>query len=142
MGLDGRTRLLALLLLGEGVGLLIFSQAEVVGIAVLSMLAFGLFTHMACGALYALVPFVDRKVLGGVAGIVGAGGNIGGVAAGFLLRGTGSIPECLYILGYAAIVCAGGALTIRFSAAHKAREEELYAQAVALREAVAMAAPA
>ena len=56
MGLDGRIRLLAVLLLGEGVGLLVFSQAEVVGIAIMSMLAFGLFTHMACGALYALVP--------------------------------------------------------------------------------------
>jgi NNP family nitrate/nitrite transporter-like MFS transporter len=142
MGLDGRTRLLALLLLGEGLGLLMFSQAGVVGIAIISMLAFGLFTHMACGALYALVPFIDRKVLGGIAGIVGAGGNVGGVAAGFLLRGTGNIPECLYILGCAAIVCAAGALTIRFSLAHKAREEELYAQAVALRDAMAVPATA
>ena len=142
MGLDARTWLLALLLLGEGVGLLIFSQAEVVSTAILSMLTFGLFTHMACGALYALVPFVDRKVLGGIAGIVGAGGNVGGVAAGFLLRGTGSIPQCLYILGLAAIACAAGALTIRFNVTHKAREEELYAKAVALREAVVMPATA
>lgn len=79
---------------------------------------------------------IDRKVLGGVAGIVGAGGNVGGVAAGFLLRGTGSIPQCLYILRCAAIVCAMGTLRIRFSVAHKAREEKLYAQAVALREAM------
>jgi NNP family nitrate/nitrite transporter-like MFS transporter len=99
------------------------------------MLSFGLFTHMACGSLYALVPFIDRKVLGGVAGIIGAGGNIGGVAAGFLLRGTGSIPECLYILGWAAIVCAIAAALIRFSLKHKQTEQMLYDEAIAQREA-------
>jgi NNP family nitrate/nitrite transporter-like MFS transporter len=41
---------------------------------------------MSCGATYALVPFIDRNALGGVAGIIGAGGNVGAVAAGFLLK--------------------------------------------------------
>jgi hypothetical protein len=40
----------------------------------LPVITFGLFTHMACGATYTLVPFIDRKSLGGVAGIIGAGG--------------------------------------------------------------------
>jgi NNP family nitrate/nitrite transporter-like MFS transporter len=134
-GLDGRTWLLFGLLMGEGIGLIAFSQASVVGVAIVAMLAFGLFTHMACGSLYALVPFIDRKVLGGVAGIIGAGGNIGGVIAGFLLVGTGSIPECLFILGCAAIVCAIGAAMIRFSLKHKETEQLLYDEAVAQREA-------
>jgi NNP family nitrate/nitrite transporter-like MFS transporter len=134
-GLDGRTWLLFALMMGEGIGLIVFSQADVAEVAIISMLTFGLFTHMACGSLYALVPFIDRKVLGGVAGIIGAGGNIGGVAAGFLLRGTGSIPECLYILGWSAIICAIGAALIRFSLAHKQTEQSLYDEAVAQREA-------
>jgi NNP family nitrate/nitrite transporter-like MFS transporter len=57
-GLSGRTALLCLLLLGEGGGLLVFSTAGALLPALASMLAFGLFTHMACGSLYALVPFV------------------------------------------------------------------------------------
>ena len=81
-GLGGRTWLLFSLMIGEGVFLIIFSQASSMTMAVGTMLVFGLFTHMACGSLYALVPFIDRKVLGGVSGIVGAGGNVGGVAAG------------------------------------------------------------
>src|SRR6185437_4034838 len=83
-GLLSRVRLLCALMLCEGVGLLCFSNAQGVAMAVAAMLAFGLFMHMACGATYALMPFVDRKALGGVAGIIGAGGNVGAVAAGFL----------------------------------------------------------
>ena len=132
-GLDGRTWLLFGLMLGEGVFLIAFSQADTVVLAVSSMLVFGLFTHMACGSLYALVPFIDRKVLGGVCGIIGAGGNIGGVAAGLLLRGTGKPALCFLVLGITAIVCACGAALIRFSIKHKQEEQALYDAAVAQR---------
>ena len=132
-GLDGRTILLFGLMVGEGVGLLAFGRADSVGIAVAAMLAFGLFTHMACGATYALVPFIDRKALGGVAGIIGAGGNIGAVAAGFLLKYIGDLQQSLMVLGGAVLACAICAVSVRFSLAHKAAEKELYDQAVAQR---------
>lgn len=138
-GLGGRTWLLFALMLGEGVFLIAFSQANDVGMAIGAMLVFGLFTHMACGSLYALVPFIDRKVLGGVAGIVGAGGNVGGVLAGFLLRGTGKPQLCFMILGIAAIVCACGSALIRFSIKHKQDEQALYDAAVAQRREAAEA---
>ncbi len=134
-GLDGRTWLLFTLLIGEGVFLIAFSRANTVATAVSMMLVFGLFTHMACGSLYALVPFIDRKVLGGVCGIIGAGGNIGGVAAGLLLRGTGNPQLCFMVLGITAIVCACGAAAIRFSVRHKQEEEALYDAALAQRAA-------
>ena len=132
-GLDARTWLLFGLMLGEGVFLIAFSQAGTVVMAVSMMIAFGLFTHMACGSIYALVPFLDRKVLGGVCGIIGAGGNLGGVAAGLLLRFTGLPQLCFLVLGIAAIVCACGAATIRFSVKHKQEEQVLYDAAVAQR---------
>ena len=132
-GLDGRTWLLFALMLGEGVGLLAFSTMGSVGPAIAAMLVFGLFTHMACGATYALVPFVDRKALGGVAGIIGAGGNIGAVAAGFLVKATGNLPEALYLLGWIVLGCAVCAAAVRFSVKHKQAEQQLYDEAVALR---------
>ncbi len=138
-GLDGRTWLLFGLMIGEGVFLIAFSQAGAVGMAVSMMLVFGLFTHMACGSLYALVPFIDRKALGGVCGIIGAGGNIGGVAAGLLLRFTGQPAFCFMVLGVAAIVCACGAAAIRFSVKHKQDEQALYDAAVAQRMSSSMA---
>ena len=136
-GLDGRTWLLFALMMGEGVFLIVFSQASVVGLAIAAMITFGLFTHMACGSLYALVPFIDRKVLGGVCGIIGAGGNIGGVAAGLYLRATGNVQHCFFVLGCAAIICACGSALIRFSIKHKQEEQALYDAAVAQREALA-----
>jgi NNP family nitrate/nitrite transporter-like MFS transporter len=133
LGLDGRTWLLFGLLVGEGVFLIAFSQAGVVSFAITALLAFGLFTHMACGSLYALVPFLDRKVLGGVCGIIGAGGNIGGVAAGLLLRATGAPRFCFLVMGIVALICACSAALIRFSAEHKRSEQALYDEAVAQR---------
>lgn len=113
--LNSRVNLLFILMVGEGLGLLWFSQTTNVTMAIVAMLAFGLCTHMACGSTYALVPFVSRKALGGVAGIVGAGGNVGAVLAGFLMKGTGDVRQTLLILGGAVLVSAICAIGVRFS---------------------------
>ena len=115
--LNSRVTLLFVLMIGEGLGLLWFAHADGIVFAVIAMLCFGLFTHMACGATYALVPFIDGKALGGVAGIIGAGGNVGAVAAGFLMKGTGDIQQTLSILSGLVIVSALCAIAVRFSAA-------------------------
>ncbi len=132
-GLDARTTLLFALMLGEGAGLVWFSRTETASAAVVAMITFGLFTHMACGSTYALVPFIDRKSLGGVAGIVGAGGNVGAVAAGFLLKAVGDVARCFSILGAFAIAASFCAIAVRFSTDHKEREKALYEKALAER---------
>jgi NNP family nitrate/nitrite transporter-like MFS transporter len=137
-GLDARTRLLGLLMLGEGAGLFWFSQTTTAAAAVVAMITFGLFTHMACGATYALVPFIDRKALGGVAGIIGAGGNVGAVAAGFLLKGVGDVQHCFPILGGVVTLASLCAVSVRFNAEHKTREQALYEQALCERRASAV----
>ena len=129
-GLDGRSVWLFALIVGEGLGLLWFSHAQSVTIAVIAMLSFGLCTHMACGATYALTPFIDRKALGGVAGIIGAGGNVGAVAAGFLMKASANTQDCLFILGIVVTLTSLCAIAVRFSQEHKTQEEELYQQAV------------
>ncbi|KXZ62799.1 MFS transporter [Acinetobacter venetianus] len=129
-GLDGRTKVLFLLILGEGLFLMLFSHMNSAALAILSMTVFALFTHMACGATYALVPFIDREALGGVAGIIGAGGNVGAVAAGFLLKGMLDIQTCLMVLGGLVVVAASSVMLIRFSVEHKEKEQRLFEQAV------------
>ena len=80
---------------------------------------------MACGATYALVPFIDRNALGGVAGIIGAGGNVGAVAAGFLLKGLLDVQTCLFILGGLVMVAGCSVILIRFTTEHKEKEQVL-----------------
>lgn len=109
-----RVTLLFLLVLGEGVGLVWFAQSTALTPALVAMLAFGLCTHMACGATYALVPFIDPRALGGVAGIVGAGGNVGAVAAGLLMRGVGDVATTLLVLGGVVMAASLCALAVRF----------------------------
>lgn len=129
-GLVSRARLLSALMFCEGAGLLWFSTAQSVAVAVTAMLAFGLCLHMACGATYALVPFVDRKALGGVAGIIGAGGNVGAVAAGFLQKYTGSVQHTFAVLGGFVMTGSLCALAVRFSREHLASEERLHQEAL------------
>ena len=115
--LNSRVTLLFMMMIGEGAGLLWFAKADTVMFAVIAMLVFGLFTHMACGATYALVPFIDNKALGGVAGIIGAGGNVGAVAAGFLMKGTGNIQQTLAILSGLVMLSALCAIAVRLGSA-------------------------
>ncbi len=133
-GLDGRTMLLFACLIGEGVGLLLFSKSSSVELAIAAMSFFGLFTHMACGATYAVMPFVDRKALGGVAGIIGAGGNVGAVIAGFINKASPSTAQTLWTLGLIVLATGLATLTIRFSAALKSSEQKLLDEAIAQRD--------
>jgi len=115
-GLRGRALLLGCTIGAEGLAMMLFSQMRLLPLAIASMMFLGLFVKMSNGANYAVVPFVNRKALGAVAGIVGAGGNLGAVLAGFLFK-TPSLtyPEALLILGFAVTACAPFALTLRFS---------------------------
>lgn len=85
-GFDGRVKWLFLALFGEGIGLMLFAQATTLTLAIPLMITFAMFVKMANGATYAVVPFINRRALGAVSGIVGAGGNAGAVALGFLFK--------------------------------------------------------
>jgi NNP family nitrate/nitrite transporter-like MFS transporter len=120
-GLRGRTALLGATIALEGVALLCFSQARSLPLAIAFMLISGLFIKMSNGASYAVVPFVNKRALGAVAGIVGAGGNVGAVAAGFLFK-TSSItwPQALLILGVLVLASSSLAFLVRFSEGEEA----------------------
>jgi NNP family nitrate/nitrite transporter-like MFS transporter len=138
-GVSGRSILLSMLLLCEGTGLIVFGHAPSAAFAIIAMTSFGLFTHMSAGAVYAIMPMIDRKALGGVCGLIGAGGNVGGVLAGFLNKSVGSTQGTIIVLGYCVIGAAVFAALVRFSPAQQAVEKNLMDRAIALRDAVAPA---
>ena len=85
-GLKGKGLLLAAVLLLEGLGLIMFASSGSFGMAIFSMISFALFLKMANGATYAITPFINQHNVGLVSGIVGAGGNVGGMLFGFLFK--------------------------------------------------------
>lgn len=85
-GLRGKGLLLAGFLVLEGIGIILFAEAGSLGMAIACMLFFALFLKMANGGTYSIVPFINKDAIGSVAGIVGAGGNIGAMLVGFLFK--------------------------------------------------------
>jgi MFS transporter, NNP family, nitrate/nitrite transporter len=85
-GFNGKSLMLALLLLLEAIGIIFFAKAGNLTVAITLMFFFGLSLKMANGATYSLVPFVKPEAIGSVAGIVGAGGNIGAMLIAFLFK--------------------------------------------------------
>jgi NNP family nitrate/nitrite transporter-like MFS transporter len=124
-GLRGRALVLSLALLCEGLLLFGFARAGALPSAIGFYLAFSLFVSASCGATYAVVPMLDKRALGSIAGIVGAGGNAGAVLAGFLFRAESLRAASAFgYLATAVVASAVLALTLRFSA-----DEERNAQA-------------
>ena len=113
-GIQMRLKWLFATLFAEGVLLIIFSQISALPAAVLVFIAFALCVQMSTGATFSVVPLVNRKAMGSVVGIVGAGGNFGAVAAGFLFKSSEiSWPTALMILGGIVMLISFVALTIQ-----------------------------
>lgn len=117
-GLKGRVQFMGGILLLEGLALVLFSRMTALPLAIGTMILFSLCVQMSEGATYSVVPFINKRALGSVAGIVGAGGNAGAVAAGFLFRNPDlAWPTALLILGVIVTAVSGLSLVVRFSEA-------------------------
>ncbi len=133
-GLKGRVRWLFVAILVEGLALMLFSRMEALPVAIGAMVVFSMFTQMSEGATYSVVPFINKKALGAVSGIVGAGGNMGAVAAGFLFKSEAiTWPTALLILGVIVTLLSFFALAVRFSPADEAAAAAEHAEALAER---------
>jgi len=133
-GLRGRVKWLFMALLVEGFALILFSQMRVLPIAIGTMIVFSLFVQMSEGATYSVVPFINKEALGSVSGIVGAGGNMGAVGAGFLFRSEAlSYPQALLILGCLVLVCSFFTAFVKFSPEAEAEAQADHHRALATR---------
>jgi NNP family nitrate/nitrite transporter-like MFS transporter len=119
----GKGLLLATVLLLEGAGLILFAQAGSFAMAIISMISFALFLKMANGATYAITPFVNEKNVGLVSGIVGAGGNVGGMLFGFLFKSKSiTYVEAFGYIGMIVIAVSLLVLVTKFTKKEKAAE--------------------
>lgn len=124
-GMRGKGILLAVLLLLEGLGILLFAQSGNLTMAIVSMLTFALFLKMANGSTYALVPFINPKALGVISGVVGAGGNLGGMLMGFLFKSQSiSYGQAFFYIGAAVVIIGGLLFLINFGKSRVAEPAE------------------
>lgn len=115
-GLKGRVNFLFVILFLEGIALMLFSRAAVLVFAIPLLILFSTTVQMSEGATYGIVPFINKRALGSVSGIVGAGGNFGAVTAGFLFRQPDLSWQTAYlILGVLVVMCSFFAFAVRFS---------------------------
>jgi len=123
-GLRGRVLFLFATLLIEGLALILFSQMTNLILAISVMVLFSLFVQMSEGATFSVVPFVNKKAVGSISGIVGAGGNAGAVMAGFLLKSEGfSYSSALFVIGIVVVFISLVPLSIKFSKQAEAEAE-------------------
>ena len=115
-GLKGRIFILGIFLLLEGLGIMLFSTMDVLFWAIVTMLIFALFLKMSNGATYSVVPFINKRAIGAVSGIVGAGGNVGAVLAGMLFATSNvSYQKSLLIIGIAVSIVSVFAMLMALS---------------------------
>ena len=92
-GLRGRVLFLSFILTLQGIVLISFSGATSLIVGVVFLIMFSLSVQMAEGATFSVVPFINKKAIGAVSGIVGAGGNVGAFLAAILLKTKSSFAE-------------------------------------------------
>ncbi|MEP7318272.1 MAG: MFS transporter [Panacibacter sp.] len=131
-GMKGKGLLLAAVLLLEGLGLILFAQSGSLAFAIGSMFFFALFLKMANGTTYAIVPFINEKNIGLVSGIVGAGGNVGGMMFGFLFKSeTITYVQAFTYIGYIVIAVSAIVVITKFSKAKVAEVVEIESEMAA-----------
>lgn len=131
-GMRGKGLLLATVLLLEGCGLILFAQAGSFTMAIISMISFALFLKMANGATYAITPFVNTKNVGLVSGVVGAGGNVGGMLFGFLFKSKSiTYVQAFSYIGMIVVLVSLVILVTKFAKTEKAAEASLALDAAA-----------
>ena len=92
-GLRGRVLFLSFILSVQGIMLITFSTTTSIVVGFIFLILFSLSVQMAEGATFSVVPFINKKAIGSVSGIVGAGGNVGAFLAALLLKSRSAVAE-------------------------------------------------
>jgi NNP family nitrate/nitrite transporter-like MFS transporter len=98
-GIAGRILVLTLTLSFQCVFLFVFQMQRTIPTALVCLICFSTCVQMAEGATYGVVPYVNKRCTGTIAGIVGAGGNIGGVTCATIFKTMATPTEAFQIIG-------------------------------------------
>lgn len=105
----GRKKTLVILFSGIAVSFLILGQVNsswALPLVVASTILCGLFAKAGSGAVFAMVPLIQRRMTGQIAGMAGAYGNVGGVIFLTVLSFVSTQAFFMFIAGCGAVVLA------------------------------------
>ena len=103
----GRKRTLLVLFTGIAVSFALLGQVDAgwaLPLVVATTIVCGLFSKAGSGAVFAMVPLIQRRMTGQIAGMAGAYGNVGGVIFLTILSLVSSQAFFMFIAGAGAIV--------------------------------------
>ena len=103
LAMRGRLLVQFLCLFMEGTVLIIFSRVTSLPVAIFVLIVFSVFVQASEGSSFAIVPFMSQNI-GVVAGIVGAGGNVGAVCWSTMIRAVSSTADAYLYLGVIVIL--------------------------------------
>jgi NNP family nitrate/nitrite transporter-like MFS transporter len=102
----GRKKTLSILICGLAVGYLMLSQIDstwLIPLAVVATMCCSFFVQAGEGAVFAMVPLVQRRMTGQIAGMTGAYGNVGAVIFLTVLSFVDTPTFFMFIAGAAAV---------------------------------------
>lgn len=103
----GRKKTMSILIAGLAVGYLVLSQIDStwwIPVAVIATMCCSFFVQAGEGAVFAMVPLVQRRMTGQIAGMAGAYGNVGAVTFLTVLSFVDASTFFLVIAGAAAVI--------------------------------------
>ena len=86
LGMRGRLLFQAVVLALQGISIIAFSYINTLSGSIVNMAIFSLFVQASEGSTFGIVPYVNPSVTGSIVGIIGAGGNFGGVLFSLMFR--------------------------------------------------------
>ncbi|CAH0476597.1 unnamed protein product [Peronospora belbahrii] len=106
LGMRGRQCVQFTLLCVLGVLVITLSQLESIGACVAFYVLIAIAAQATGGSTYGIVPYLNEQHTGTVNGLVGAGGNLGGVIYGVIFRSTEGYSSGLLYTGIIILACA------------------------------------
>ena len=102
-GMRGRLAWQSVCLLCEGLTTILFAYSKSLTSSIFTLALFSLFVQATEGSTFGIVPYVNPKITGSIVGIVGAGGNVGGICFSYLFR-VYSYEKAFVSMGWCVVV--------------------------------------